>query len=75
LLTPGLKQSYALPENISQACMSGYDPQCMFLMSKSSNAGAETTVQESVRGLIVFHQESTMVRKPMIDEKNMKVEF
>ena len=71
MLTPGLRQSYAPPENVMQVCLGGYDPQFMFLMSK--NGGG--TLQERVRGLIIFNQESSMIRKPVVDEANVKVEF
>lgn len=51
MLTPGLRQSYAPPENIAQVCLSGYDPQFMFLMSSTSGG----TLRERVRGLIIFN--------------------
>lgn len=51
MLTPGLRQSYAPPETIMQICMSGYDPQFMFLMSTTSGG----TLRERVRGLIIFN--------------------
>ena len=53
MLTPGLRQSYAPPENIVQVCLSGYDPQFMFLMSSSTSSGG--TLRERVRGLIIFN--------------------
>ena len=33
------------------------------------------TLRERVRGLIIFNQESSLVRKPVIDENNVQVEF
>lgn len=33
------------------------------------------SLKERVRGLLIFNQESTMVKKPVIDEANIKVEF
>ena len=54
-----------------QVCMSGYDPQFMFLMAK--NGGG--SLREQVRGLIIFNQESSMIRKPVIDDEKVHVEF
>jgi len=63
-----MKLSYAPPETLVKLCMGGYDPQFMFLMSKSGNS-----VMERVKGLLVFNQDSGLVRKPDINESHVKV--
>ena len=43
----------------------------MFLMSNNSTG----SLKERVRGLLVFNQESTIIKKPVIDEANVQVEL
>mgnify|MGYP000850229444 CR=1 FL=1 len=65
LLAPDLRQSYAPPEHLVQVSMSGYDPHFLFLVSR---AGSSAPGRDKVKGLLVFNQESTLTRKPLIDE-------
>ena len=44
----------------------------MFLMSKKTGTGS---IHDNVKGLLVFSQESAVVRKPVTDEANFKVSF
>lgn len=68
-LSSSLQQSFAPPESIVDICLSGHDPQLLFLMSKNGK-----TVADRVRGLIVFNQESAVNTKPVIDEAKVQVQ-
>ena len=63
-LSPNLRESFAPPQSLVTACMSGYDPHFLFLMSK--NGGR-------VKGLLIFNQEAAVNTKPSIDEEGCKV--
>lgn len=67
-LSPSLRQSFASPERLVSACMTGYDPHFLFLMSKSGSR-----VSDRVKALLVFNQDSTVVRKPEIDQESCRV--
>ena len=68
MLSPDLRESFAPPSYLVSGCMSGYDPHFLFLMSRGGPNGA--TMRDRVRGLLVFNQEPTVTRKPLIDEEN-----
>ena len=73
LLTPNLRTSYAPPDSLVQNSMNGYDPQFFFLMTDKEEEGS--SLQDMVKGLLVFSQDSALVQKPLIDETNTKVEI
>ena len=70
LLSDSLRQSYAPPESLVEACMNGYDAQFMFLMRQEKSGNSS---RDRVKGLLVFSQENNINRKPIIDQAALKV--